>query len=200
LPLQQCCTSAAGGFGNQNWSSLPVALLTLTCSVSTAQCAACLLFFTGNCIREIPYSLTQLVHLEDLNVSGNAITSLPEGIGALTALKKLSLHGNQLTALPQQARADVLVRAASVWDGNSSARASVVIRFLQEGSCCTTACSLPCCISECVGNLTCWILECCLGQDHCCISHMPCYAPAAASRQPQGVHVVCMALQQAPSC
>eukprot|EP00775_Hariotina_reticulata_P002503 gene2503-2807_t len=56
----------------------------------------------SNCLQNLPDSLTQLVHLQDLNVSGNAIASLPEGIGALTALKNLALHGNRLTSLPEQ--------------------------------------------------------------------------------------------------
>lgn len=55
---------------------------------------------TGNCLSSIPNSLTQLVHLQDLNLSGNRLASLPDNIGAWTELKKLSVHGNQLQQLP----------------------------------------------------------------------------------------------------
>lgn len=55
---------------------------------------------TGNCLSQIPDSLTQLVHLQDLNLSGNRLQRLPDGIGAFTALVKLSVHGNQLQELP----------------------------------------------------------------------------------------------------
>jgi Leucine-rich repeat (LRR) protein len=55
----------------------------------------------GNCLSHIPSSLTQLIHLQDLNLSGNCLTSIPEGIGTFTELKKLQLHGNQLRQLPQ---------------------------------------------------------------------------------------------------
>ena len=50
----------------------------------------------------MPSSLTQLVHLQDLNLSGNALTSIPDGINALTDLRKLSLHGNRLQQVPQE--------------------------------------------------------------------------------------------------
>lgn len=55
----------------------------------------------GNCLKNVPDSVTQLTHLQDLNVSGNQLTFLPDGISALTALTMLSLHGNQLQQLPQ---------------------------------------------------------------------------------------------------
>jgi len=55
----------------------------------------------GNCLPQVPSSITQLVHLEDLNISGNSLAAFPEGIEALTGLHKLSLHGNQLQRLPQ---------------------------------------------------------------------------------------------------
>jgi Leucine-rich repeat (LRR) protein len=45
--------------------------------------------------------LTQLVHLQDLNISGNALTTFPDSIGSWQELKKLSLHGNKLHQLPQ---------------------------------------------------------------------------------------------------
>lgn len=57
--------------------------------------------FAGNCLSQIPNSLTQLVHLQDLNLSGNRLTSIPEGIGTFTELRKLQLHGNQLQQLLQ---------------------------------------------------------------------------------------------------
>lgn len=57
---------------------------------------------TGNRLPSIPNSLTQLVHLQDLNLSGNRLASLPDNIGAWTELKKLSVHGNQLQQLPEQ--------------------------------------------------------------------------------------------------
>jgi hypothetical protein len=60
------------------------------------------LLLAGNQLHQVPDSLTQLVHLQDLNLSGNFLQELPAGMSALTALTMLSLHGNQLQQLPQQ--------------------------------------------------------------------------------------------------
>lgn len=55
----------------------------------------------GNQLQQVPDSLTELVRLQDLNLSGNALQQLPPGMSALTALTMLSLHGNRLQQLPQ---------------------------------------------------------------------------------------------------
>lgn len=146
----------------------------------------------------MPDSLTQLVHLEDLNVSGNAITSLPEGIGALTALKKLSLHGNQLTALPQQASARCAGQSGfclgRIQLGTRLRADQVPARgLLLHYSMFTVVLHLRMCLELDlldIGMLS-WSGS---------LLHITNALLRTSCSQPQGVHVVCIALKQAPSC
>ncbi len=54
----------------------------------------------GNCLHELPSSLSQLTSLQDLNLAGNRLSSLPSSLSCLSSLAKLSLHGNELRELP----------------------------------------------------------------------------------------------------
>lgn len=87
----------------------PVCNSSLGYGLGHTQCCTCVLLpalpshsMSGNCLTHIPDSLTQCVHLQDLNLSGNQLAALPDCVGAWTDLQKLSVHGNQLQQLPQQ--------------------------------------------------------------------------------------------------
>jgi Leucine-rich repeat (LRR) protein len=45
-------------------------------------------------------SITQLEHLEDLNVASNELGVLPDGMACLVHLRALNLSQNKLTGLP----------------------------------------------------------------------------------------------------
>ena len=52
-------------------------------------------------LTQLPPSILQLSHLQELDLSENKITALPEALGQLTQLQYLDVSGNQLTALPE---------------------------------------------------------------------------------------------------
>lgn len=51
-------------------------------------------------LTELPESLSQLAHLQELEVANNELTVLPEWLGQLTRLQLLNLANNQLMELP----------------------------------------------------------------------------------------------------
>ena len=58
----------------------------------------------GNEIAQISPKISQLVHLEVLDLSGNQIESIPKEIGALTQLRELHVLNNKISDLPEDIR------------------------------------------------------------------------------------------------
>src|SRR5262245_39230231 len=52
-------------------------------------------------LTPLPDSISQLAHLEHLDLTGNRLTALPEWLGTLTTLRTLALDDNLLTDLPE---------------------------------------------------------------------------------------------------
>lgn len=60
------------------------------------------LYLNHNSLTVIPPEISQLRHLEHLDVSGNNLTSLPPEIGMITSLKELFFFDNHIATLPYE--------------------------------------------------------------------------------------------------
>jgi hypothetical protein len=102
-----------------------------------------LLLLPGNQLQQVPDSLTELVQLQDLNLSGNFLQELPAGMSALTALTMLSLHGNQLQQLPQQGWQQLACLKEVTLQGNCLTQLPDSFAQLRVGAVMSVGCS--CC-------------------------------------------------------
>lgn len=70
-------------------------------------CSLKFVCLAGNLITVVPEQISQLKHLESLNLSQNSIEVLPKSIGKLRNMYSLKMGENKLTRLPK-GRLDII--------------------------------------------------------------------------------------------
>jgi len=80
-------------------------------------------------LHELPETLRQLTHLEELNLSHHGLQSLPEWLGELTKLRSLNLIGNRLSTLPESLKRMTKLRYIDLNDNKFIALPDLLQQF-----------------------------------------------------------------------